>query len=49
MDYGCVSARGSKSSGLTDVTYITPKLREDIETRKEIEGKVQELHLSSMR
>lgn len=49
MDHGCVSARGSKSSGLTDVTYITPKLREDVETRKEIEGKVQELHLSSMR
>lgn len=49
MDHGCVSARGSKSSGVTDVTYITPKLREDIETRKEIEGKVQELHLSSMR
>ena len=49
MDHGCVSARGSKSSGVTDVTYITPKLREDVETRKEIEGKVQELHLSSMR
>lgn len=49
MDHGCVSARGSKSSGLTDVTYITPKLREDVETRKEIEGKVQELHLSSIR
>ena len=49
MDHGCVSARGSKSSGLTDVTYITPKLREDVETRKEIEGKVQELHLSSTR
>lgn len=49
MDHGCVSARGSKSSGVTDVTYITPKLREDVETRKEIEGKVQELHLSSTR
>ena len=34
MDHGCVSARGSKSSGVTDVTYITPKLREDGETRK---------------
>lgn len=49
MDHGCVSARGSRSSGVTDVTYITPKLREDVETRKEIEGKVQELHLSSTR
>ncbi len=49
MDHACVSARGAKSSGVTDVTYITPKLRSDIETRKEIESKVQELHLSSMR
>lgn len=49
MDHGCVSARGARSQGLTDVTYITPKLRSDIETRKEIESKVQELHLSSCR
>ena len=49
MDHACVSARGAKSSGVTDVTYITPKLRSDIETRKEIESKVQELHLSSSR
>lgn len=49
MDHACVSARGAKSSGVTDVTYITPKLRSDIETRKEIESKVQELHLSSVR
>lgn len=46
MDHGCVSARGAKSSGVTDVTYITPELRKDSEARKEIEGKVQELHLS---
>lgn len=49
MDHACVSARGARSSGVTDVTYITPKLRTDIETRKEIESKVQELHLSSCR
>lgn len=49
MDHACVSARGAKSSGLTDVTYISPKLRQDAEARKEIEGKVQELHLSSIR
>ena len=49
MDHACVSARGAKSSGVTDVTYITPKLRMDVETRKEIESKVQELHLSSVR
>lgn len=47
MDHGCVSARGAKSSGVTDVTYITPELRNDVEARKEIEGKVQELHLST--
>ena len=49
MDHACVSARGAKSSGVTDTTYITPKLRMDVETRKEIESKVQELHLSSCR
>ena len=49
MDHGCVSARGAHSSGVTDVTYITPALREDVEMRKEIESKVQELHLSSTR
>lgn len=47
MDHGCVSARGAKSSGVTDVTYITPKLRNDGEARKEIEAKVQELHMSA--
>ena len=47
MDHGCVSARGAKSSGVTDVTYITPALRNNHEARKEIESKVQELHLSS--
>ena len=47
MDHGCVSARGAKSSGVTDVTYITPELRKDSEARKEIECKVQELHLSA--
>lgn len=49
MDHACVSARGTKSDGKTDVTYITPKLRSDTQTRKEIESKVQELHLSSTR
>lgn len=49
MDHGCVSARGAKSSGITDVTHMTPELRADTEMRKEIESKVQELHLSSLR
>lgn len=47
MDHGCVSARGVKSSGKTDATFMTPDLRADQEMRKEIESKVQELHLSS--
>ena len=47
MDHGCVSARGIKSSGVTDVTYITPELRKNSEARKEIECKVQELHLAT--
>ena len=47
MNHTCVSARGAKSEGETDVTYISPRLRQDPEARKEIESKVQELHLSS--
>ena len=49
MNHTCVSARGAKSEGETDVTYISPRLRQDPEARKEIESKVQELHLSSTR
>lgn len=49
MDHGCISARGIRSSGKTDATFMTPSLRADVEMRKEIESKVQELHLSSCR
>lgn len=49
MQHGCVSARGAKSDSRTDATYMTADLRCDPEMRKEIESKVQELHLSSMR
>lgn len=49
MNHCCVSARGSRSEGLTDATFISPMLRKDSDARKEIEGKVQELHLSSVR
>lgn len=49
MDHGCVSARGARNSGKTDVTFMTASLRADQEMRKEIESKVQELHLSSTR
>lgn len=31
----------------TSVTYISQKLRSDVETRKEIESKVQELNIIS--
>ena len=49
MKHGCVSARGAHKNSRTDATFMTPELRADIEMRKEIESKVQELHLSSMR
>ena len=49
MTHMCVESRGAKSTGATDVTYISPRLRQDPEARKEIESKVQELHLSSLR
>ena len=49
MDHGCVSARGARAQGKTDTTFMTPQLRADVEMRKEIESKVQELHLSSTR
>ena len=49
MRHGCVSARGAKSNSRTDATFMTPELRADSEMRKEIESKVQELHLSSIR
>lgn len=49
MSHGCVESRGARSAGETDVTFMTPELRADIEMRKEIESKVQELHLSSKR
>lgn len=48
MDHCCVSMRGAKGEGVTDVTFMTPKLRNEFpELRKEIESKVQEIHLSS--
>ncbi len=49
MKHGCVSARGAKANSRTDATFMTPELRADAEMRKEIESKVQELHLSSIR
>lgn len=43
MNHGCVSARGPKSEGVTDVTYISPALQSDFEARREIETKIANL------
>ena len=43
MNHGCVSARGPKSEGVTDVTYISDQLKEDIYARQEIETKILNL------
>lgn len=43
MNHGCVSARGPKSEGLTDVTFITEELRQEKELRQEIETKIANL------
>lgn len=43
MNHGCVSARGPKSEGVTDVTYISEPLKLNIEARQEIETKISNL------
>jgi GTP cyclohydrolase I len=43
MNHGCVSARGPKSEGVTDVTYISDNLKLDTEARQEIELKISNL------
>lgn len=43
MNHGCVSARGPKSEGVTDVTYISEDLKNNIEARQEIETKIANL------
>ena len=43
MNHGCVSARGPKSEGVTDVTYISDLLKSNIEARNEIETKIANL------
>ncbi len=40
LDHGCVSARGAKSSGITETTYMSPALRNNKEARREIQNKV---------
>ena len=44
MNHGCVSARGAKADGVTDVTFMSDKLKSNIEARKEIETKIQNLY-----
>lgn len=39
-DHACVSARGAKSDGFTDVTYITGKFKNNSDLRNEIERKI---------
>lgn len=43
MKHGCVSARGVKAAGSTNVTFMTEDLRNDKEARNEFERKAAEL------
>ena len=43
MNHGCVSARGPKSQGITDVTFLSDKLKENKDARMEIETKIANL------
>lgn len=43
MNHGCVSARGPKSQGKTDVTFLSDALQKNIEARNEIEIKISGL------
>lgn len=43
MNHGCVSARGPKSQGKTNVTFLSDKLKENKDTRMEIETKIANL------
>lgn len=40
-DHACVSARGAKSDGFTDVTYINGKFETNIALREEVERKIK--------
>lgn len=43
MNHGCVSARGPKSEGVTDVTYLSDALKGNTQARQEIETKIANL------
>ena len=40
-DHACVSARGAKSDGFTDVTYLTGRFKTNSDLRSEIERKIK--------
>ena len=40
-DHACVSARGAKSDGFTDVTYISGRFEDNIALREEVERKIK--------
>ncbi len=40
-DHACVSARGAKSNGFTDVTFLTGKFKTNSDLRNEVERKVR--------
>lgn len=40
-DHACVSARGAKSDGFTDVTYLTGRFKTNSDLRGEIERKIK--------
>ena len=39
-DHACVSARGAKSDGFTDVTYLKGRFETNIALREEVERKI---------
>lgn len=43
MNHGCVSARGPKSQGKTNVTFLSDKLKANKDARMEIETKIANL------
>ena len=40
-DHACVSARGSKSDGFTDVSYLSGSFKENSDLRNEVERKIR--------
>ena len=49
MKHGCVSARGVKAAGSTNVTFMTKELRNNLHAREEFEKKASELILRNQK